>query len=55
MCKSTKYSTMKTLAEIAEILGVNLDLDEVEPLPALTIPELTLDEEPDRGKGVEPL
>lgn len=53
MCKSTKYSTMKTIAEIAEILGVNLD--EVEPLPALTIPELTLDEEPDRGKGVEPL
>lgn len=53
MCKSTKYSVMKTLEEIAEILGVNLD--EVEPLPALTIPELTLDEETDRGKGVKPL
>lgn len=44
---------MKTLAEIAEVLGVNLN--DVEPLPALTIPELTLDEEQDQGKGVEPL
>lgn len=44
---------MKTLAEIAEMLGVNLD--EVEPLPELTVPDLTLDEEQDRGKGVEPL
>lgn len=34
---------MKTLAEIAEMLGVNLN--EVEPLPALTVPNLTLDEE----------
>lgn len=34
---------MERLEEIAEILGVNLD--EVKPLPALTVPDLTLDEE----------
>ena len=43
MQKSTKYSTMKALEEIAEMLGVNLD--EVEPLPALAVPDLTLDNE----------
>lgn len=34
---------MKTLEEIAEMLGVNLN--EVEPLPNLTIRDLTLDNE----------
>lgn len=43
MRKETKCSVMKRLEEIAEILGVNLD--EVKPLPVLTVPELTLNEE----------
>ena len=34
---------MKTLEGIAEMLGVNLD--EVEHLPVLTVPDLTLDDE----------
>lgn len=41
MRKGTKYSTMKRLEEIAEMLGVNLD--EVEPLPSLEIPVITLE------------
>lgn len=41
MRKSTKYSTMKRLEEIAEMLGVNLD--EVEPLPSLEIQVITLE------------
>ena len=43
MSKSTKYRTMERLEKLAKILGVNLD--EVEPIPALTVPDLTLDEE----------
>lgn len=41
MNKSTKYGTMKRLEKIAEMLGVNLD--EVEPLPSLEIPVITLE------------
>lgn len=50
MRKKTKCSVMERLEEVAEILGVNLD--EVKPLPVLTVPDLTLDdEEPEEIEG----
>ena len=45
---NTTYSTMETLEHVAALLGVNLD--EVQPLPALSLQDLTLDEVTDNGK-----
>lgn len=58
MPKSTKYSTIKKLENIAQLLGV--DLSEVEPLPSLeleplTLPPLSLDEDDYPGvQGAKP-
>lgn len=48
--KSTTYSTMKTLEQVAGLLGVNLD--EVQ-LPDLSIPALSLDDEDEATEGVQ--
>ena len=48
---NTTYSTMQTLEYVAALLGVNLD--EVQPLPALSLPVLSLDNE-DGVQGQSP-
>lgn len=48
--KSTTYSTMKTLEQVAGLLGVNLD--EVQ-LPDLSLPSLSLDDEDTATDGVQ--
>ena len=48
---STTYSTMQTLEHVAALLGVNLE--EVQPLPALSLPVLSLNDE-DGVQGQSP-